>query len=211
MAQLNNIVSPEFRGSFVHVLKPRRRDDGDGDPTYEMTIVLPKADRETTDFIANLEERFEIVMKDVIGKVIPFEKCKHYPIRDGDDMDGDEFKGCWVISTKNKRKPGIMVREEDGSRRAINDESEIYSGAWYHASVRPYAWENKYGKGVSVSLEGVLKIRDDEAFGGSFHEDDFNSVSKGGKRRDREEREERRPSRDDDRSSRRRSDDKPPF
>lgn len=214
-----NIVSPKFRGSFVFIMKPRQKDD-DGEPQYEMAIVLPKDDRETKDFIGKLEDAFEDAMTEKIGKIIPFEKCKHYPIRDGDDMEGEEFHGCWVVGTKNKKQPGVLIREEDGTRRAVERESEIYSGAYYHASVRAYAWDNKFGKGVSVSLEGVLKVEDGEKFGSSFSEDDFDSVSKGNKSSSSRDREERRPSRDrdeerkpsrEDRPRRRSDDDEPPF
>jgi hypothetical protein len=170
------LVSPKFRGSYVNVMKARAI--GDGDPEYGMTIVLDKEDDEHLAFLAKLKKAMKAAAAEKIGADVPPEKWKHYPITDGDDSDQEEFHGKWLIRTKNKRQPGILVLEEDGTRRAVERESEIYSGAWYHASLRPYAWKNEFGKGVSISLNGVLKVQDDEQFGGSFNEGDFDEVSK---------------------------------
>lgn len=169
------LVSPKFRGSYVNVMKARAI--GDGDPEYGMTIVLDKEDEEHMVFLKKVKKEMARVAEEKFGD-IPVEKWKHYPISDGDDSEQEEFHGKWLIRTKNKRQPGILVLEEDGTRRAVEKESEIYSGAWYHASIRPYAYKNEFGKGVSISLNGVLKVEDDEQFGGSFNEADFDDVSK---------------------------------
>jgi len=169
------LVTPRFRGSYVTLLKPRAI--GDGDPEYGMTVVLDKDDDDHIKFLSRLKKEMKAAMLDKLGKEIPFEKCKHFPISDGDDSEQEEFHGKWLIRTKNKRQPGILVLDNDGTRRAIEKESEIYSGAWYHASIKPYAWANEFGKGVSISLNGVLKVDDDEQFGGnSFSESDFDDV-----------------------------------
>lgn len=187
------LTSPKFRGSYVNVMKARAI--GDGEPTYSMTIVLDKEDDEHMAFLTKLKKVMKAAAAEKFGDVPP-EKWKHMPISDGDDKDDDEFHGKWLITTHNKRQPGILVMDEDGSKRAVERENEIYSGAWYHVSVRPYAWKNEFGKGVSISLNGVLKVQDDEQFGGSFDESDFDDVPapSGGKKK-----------------SKKPSDDEPPF
>lgn len=198
------LVSPKFRGSYVNVMKARAI--GDGDPEFGMTIVLDKEDDEHMAFLAKVKKAMKAAAADKFGD-IPMEKWKHLPITDGDDSEQEEFHGKWLIRTKNKRQPGILVMEEDGSRRAVERESEIYSGAWYHASIRPYAWKNEFGKGVSISLNGILKVQDDEQFGGSFNEGDFDEVSKPtGKKKRTEDDDEPAP-----KKKRRESDDEPPF
>lgn len=177
-------TTPKFRGSYCHLLKPHKiGDDDNSAPKYGMMIVLPKDEEATDAFIAKMHKFMKADMTEKFGKALPFEKCKHFPIRDGDEMTDDngdqieQFAGMWVINASNKDQPGLLVQDEDGSRRAIERDSEIYSGAWYHASVSVYAWNNKFGKGVSVSLSGVLKVDDDEKFGGSsFSEDEFSDV-----------------------------------
>jgi hypothetical protein len=59
------------------------------------------------------------------------------------------------------------------------DPEELYSGAYYRASIRCFAWEHPTGgKGVSVALDNVMKIKDGEAFSGkSSASDDFASVA----------------------------------
>lgn len=206
---MGNIVSPKFRGSYVSVMKPRKMFE-DSEPQYEITIVIPKNDKKGKEFIADIEDAMDAAMKDKFGKPIPFTKCKHFPIRDGDESDEEQFHGHWLIGAKNKRRPGVLVLDEDGNRRPVEDESEIYSGAWYHASVNVYAWDNKFGKGVSISLEGVLKVEDDEQFGGSFREDDFDDVAPAGDKparrgRNEDERPARRGRNEDERPARRES------
>lgn len=172
------IVSPKFRGSYCNLMKPRKQNE-ESEPEYGMLIVLDKDADGTDEFIAGLKKRMKLAMVEKLGKEIPFEKCKHFPIADGDD-DADEHPehaNCWLVRTKNKRQPGILVMESDGTRRAVENDGEIYSGAWYHASVVPYAWSNSFGKGISISLNGVLKVDDGEKFGGSsFDESDFDDV-----------------------------------
>jgi hypothetical protein len=46
-----------------------------------------------------------------------------------------------------------------------NDETEVYSGAWYRAQVRAFAYENAGNKGVSFGLQNVQKLRDDDPLG----------------------------------------------
>jgi hypothetical protein len=182
----NRFLTPKFRGSYVTVFKPRRVGD-DGDEKYGITIVLPKGAPETKAFIAKLEKEFKVAMTEKFGKILPFTSCKHYPIRDGDeylDNDGNprpEFENSTIIPAKSASQPGIMVKDADGTKRAPESEREIYSGAWFYASVSVYAWANKKGgKGVSVSLSGVIKVADDDAFGGSrFSENEFDELPEG--------------------------------
>jgi hypothetical protein len=180
------LLTPKFRGSYVNVFKPRavNRDDPNSKEKYGITIVLPKTAPSTKAFLAKLSAEFKAAMTEKFGKVLPQEKCKHWPIRDGDeytDDDGNvrpEFEGAWIIPAKSDNQPGILVMDEDGTKRAAESEREVYSGAWYHASVTVYAWSHKTGgKGVSVSLSGILKVADDDAFGGSrFSENEFDAV-----------------------------------
>lgn len=200
----DKFLTPKFRGSYCHLLTPQKSKEENGKENYSITIVLPKANPETKKFLAQLKAAFKADMIEVFGKELPETALKHYPIKDGDthlNSDGDpitEWAGCWVMSAKNASKPGISVRAPDGRRWTMNKQSgewvnkdgedlpadldtEVYSGAWYYASIRTFAWKHETGgKGVSISLSGVLKVGDDKPFGGSsFSESEFDEVPEG--------------------------------
>lgn len=173
-------TTPLFRGSYVHLFKARQI-NGQGEPKFGLTIILPKNKPETKTFLAKLRAEFNAAMVESFGKALPEAALKKFPIKDGDtwtDNDGEtkaEYAGCWFITANNTRQPGLLV-QDGATRRAPESESEMYSGAWYHASVNVYAYDNEWGKGVSVSLSGVLKMKDGEPFGSSFSEDEFADV-----------------------------------
>lgn len=162
----NKLITPEFRGSFVHLDKPSRmKGDPDSEPRYQILIALPKDDP----FWDEVEDAIEEAAKEKFnGKVPPKFKS---PIKDGDDEEYDNLKGMLFINASNSRKPGLV----DADLEPIMDGSELYSGAWYRASINVWAWTHATGgKGASVSLNNVMKIRDDERFdGGTSAEDDF--------------------------------------
>ena len=183
------LVTPKFRGSYAHLMKPNKI--GDGEPRYGIVIVLPKEKESTKTFIADLKKMMKAALEEKFNTAIPFERCKHFPLKDGDEEVDDEgnpheeWRGCWIIHAHNSRQPGILVREEDGTRRSVESPEEIYSGAYYHASITAYAWKHESGgKGVSISLSGVLKVGDGEKFSaGSFDESDFDEVSEPGEKK----------------------------
>jgi len=170
---MTKIVTPPFRGSFVHLTQPHAMKVAPGEkqpePRYQITIPIPKNDP--------FWKKFDKMVEDAAiakwGKVPPKLKT---PKKDGDDTDMDgnvrpEFAGRWSIQASSKNKPGLV----DASLQPIMSEDEIYSGAWYRASVRCYAWDHPTGgRGVSVALDNCMKVKDDEAFSGkSSAADDF--------------------------------------
>lgn len=182
---LVKLKTPIFRGSYVHLLKPRKNKNKPGEPgKYQITIVLPKDKPETKKFIKDLEKLFTQAMIEKLGKAIPFNVVKHYPVKDGDlpNEDGDTneaHEGCWVITASNSYKPHVIGLEGQD----LFEESEVYSGAWYRATVGVYAWKHESGtKGVSVDLKSVIKIKDDGRFGGGSNakEDFADDIQAGG-------------------------------
>lgn len=182
----DKLITPKFRGSYVAADKPRQAKGGEGEPKYGITIVLPKSDPKTKAFLASLKASFKAALIEKFGKDIPESALKHYPIRDGNtpDEDGEipeEFKDCWVIVAKNTRRPGLVIKR--GAERMEVDHPEFdiakfYSGAYYYATVTTYAWKHDTGgKGVSVSLSGLMQVADGEKFGAGGHKSsDFDGV-----------------------------------
>lgn len=162
----SKLVTPPTRGSFVALDKPKRVvGDDSSEPRYQMLLALPKDDP----FWKKAEAAVIAAAKAKWGE-IP-KKFKN-PIKDGDEEgEYDNLKGCYFINASNTRRPGVI----DKNRQPIIDAEELYSGAWYHASVRVYAWQHSTGgKGCSFSLNNVMKVKDDERFdGGTSAEEDF--------------------------------------
>lgn len=166
------LITPVFRGSFVTLVKARSIEEGQT-PKYSILAPLSKTNKEATAFIAKLRAEIARVVLAKFGKAIPEKALKHFPIRDGDTMEQEGFAGHWCISASNKFKPGVV----DGAGNKLFSEEDLYSGAWYRASISVWAWSHKTGgKGVSINLDNVLKTKDDEKIGGGTKaEDDFKS------------------------------------
>lgn len=164
------IKTPEFRGSFVSLVKPRAFEEGK-EPTYQITIVLPKKDPATKKFIAEFLAAVKAASTAAHGVAIEPKKLKHFPIQDGDTKDIENFVGCYVIRASSRFKPSAVDKTGD----KLETEDELYSGAWYRCKISVWGWKHTTGgKGVSVSVDSVLKTRDDDRFGGGSNAaDDF--------------------------------------
>lgn len=156
------LITPEFRGSFVHLIEPHKiKSDPNAEPRYQITIPLAKNDP----FWKKIDALITEVATEKFGKVPP--KLKK-PIKDGDEPGNDgnireEFQGKWTLQASSKNKPDLV----DAKLQPIMDAKEIYSGAWFRASIRAYAWDHPTGgKGVSIALDNVMKVRDDKPFSG---------------------------------------------
>jgi len=163
------VVTPEFRGSFVKLRKPESVEGGTA--KFSMTCPIPVEGNEN--FFEELEAAIEAAALkrwDSVPK-----KLKH-PIRDYDEDEDEnypEFIGTCRFVPKSEERPRVIDVHGDPV-----DMADVYSGAWYRVSIRAYAWQHPTsGKGVSFNLDNVLKIRDDEPFGGRGRaEDDFSTL-----------------------------------
>lgn len=167
---MSKLVTPEFRGSFVHLLEPHAiKGVENAKARYQITIPLPKKDA----FWAKLNALVEETAKAKWGKIPPKMKS---PVKDGDEEERPELVGCYSVQATSNNKPGIV----DASLQPIMEANEIYSGAYYRASIRAYAWDHPTGgKGVSIALDNVMKVKDGEAFSGRTDaSEDFASFGK---------------------------------
>lgn len=172
---------PEFRGSFVHLARPHAV--ADGDPRFSMNVMLDPDNDEHMDFLDDLEEWIEEVAcahADFGGKV---PKKFTNPIKEADVEfeDPGEFAGHFLFTAyKNadRGRPGILGPDREPMDEMDYDE-ELYSGAYYRATIRPWAWSHPTGgKGVSIALVNVMKTDDGERLGSldPDAEDDFADV-----------------------------------
>ena len=168
------LVTPEFRGSYVNLAKPRSV--GTGDPRYSILMPLPESDP----FVKIMQEREKEVAIEKWGKVPKKLKSalKFGADREGDEDGVDEFEGCVTVNFSSADEPGLVYFDEDGDKAAITDKKMLYSGAFYRVSTRPYAWEHETGgRGVSWSLDNVLWVRGGTPISGRGNaEDDFSNI-----------------------------------
>lgn len=167
------VTRTPFRGSFVSLATPSLPfgETDESKAKYQLTIVLPKKDA----FWKQIAEAQKACAIDKWGKVPANMKTS---VKDGDaivDDDGNlkypEFEGCYTLQAATKRKPGVV----DAALNPVMEADELYSGAYYRATVSPYTWDHPTGgKGVSFALDNVMKVKDGEPFGGAGKaEDDF--------------------------------------
>ena len=83
--------------------------------------------------------------------------------------EGPEYEGIAtvVILKSQKRKPGVIA--QDGDTFITEESGDFYGGCWAHARIKAYAYGGpgtSYAPGVSIGLQSLQKIRDDEPFGG---------------------------------------------
>jgi len=150
-------ITPEFRGSFVHLDEPKAPAEG-ADPVYSMAVVLPKEDPAVKKFMKDLKADIAATAKAKFGTATKKLKAG---IKDGDEEDRSEWDGCWILTVKSKSRPGVVGAD----LKPIMDAEQLYSGAVYRVSLSPWAWSHSTGgKGVSYNLDNVMWVKDGDRF-----------------------------------------------
>ena len=147
----------------------------DEEGVFRTSALIPKKDKVLVAQIEDaIEEAKEYGKTAKWGGRIP--RNIKIAFQDGDETDIDKYpenEGHYLLNARSKRKVGLV----DSDRQPILDASEIYSGCWAYLSVTSFAYDNE-SKGVSFFLNNIMKVRDDESFGGgvSSPEDDFADI-----------------------------------
>lgn len=155
--------TPEFRAGFISVFRATKAKGAGPEqkPKYSVRACFPP----TAD-LSKLKAAAAAAAKEEWGDKAA-KMTLRSPFRKNEELEtpvaglGDD----WIIMTfsaNEDRKPGIVDRKLND----ILDEEDVYSGAWYRAQVRPYAYDQQGNKGVSFGLQNVQKLRDDEPIGG---------------------------------------------
>lgn len=176
-AERNAIMTPAFRGSFMHLVTAVAvSDDNPDKKVFQATAPFPKGVPENIKFLQQLQRLIQDASAAAHGAPgLSPGMLKHYPIVDADkDQTKSQYenlRGCLVVTMSTKFKPSAIGL--DGTELLTDD--QLYSGAWYRAMVSCYGWDHKTGgKGVSVTLESIIKVKEDARFGGGANaRDDF--------------------------------------
>lgn len=152
---MTKLITPEGRVSFPHVFERSEYSD-----KYEMTLVFP----EGTD-LSELKEAAAAAAREKWGDKLPanirtpFRKASEKEIYDEHFEPDDIF----ISFRSSNSRPGVV----DSSLKPILDKADFYPGCWARVSANAYAYSHKGNKGVAFGLNNVLKVRDDDSFGGS--------------------------------------------
>jgi hypothetical protein len=156
-----NIVTPEFRASYVWIFNPQVQEDGS--KKYSVSMIFPKnADLKALKEaakqagLAKFGDKFNALSKSASFK---------WPFRDGDtDRPEDEAYAGSIFVNASSRKPVGVV---DKSNQEILDAEDFYSGCYAKASVSFYGYDVSGSKGIACGISAIKKTRDGDALGGS--------------------------------------------
>lgn len=168
----------EFRLSFPALFQPREQDDGR--LKFSMDMLFEKASFDKSEF-AELKKVYNAAIpKEWVanGYEVPsfwkmFKNGDKKP--EGAAQIRDEHKGQYILraSCQEQFPPRLLLPNLKKAGRA-----DIYGGCYCKSLLTAYSWEHKNKKGavikrgVSFSIEDVIKTRDGEPFGGGLSSSD---------------------------------------
>lgn len=161
----------DVRFSYCNLFQPKAPfNNPQGEPKYSVTVLVPKTNTAAKAVIDNaVAQAIDAGVSSKWNGVRPPQPaiCVH----DGDgprpsdgSAFGEECKGCWVFTASTKQPPFVV----DEYVQNIIDPTKVYSGMWGNVNVTFFAYNNAGKKGIGCGLNGVQKIRDDEALGGQI-------------------------------------------
>ena len=159
-------ITPAFRMSFPQLLEPKSIKGSE--PKYSVACLFPEGEE-----LKKIQKSVAAVIKDKWGDNPP--KKLKLPIHDQEDKeeyDGYEA-GNLFMTISSKYKPEVIMP----NKAPLVDEEEVYPGRWARASVHVYAWDNEFGKGVSIGLNNLqLLANDDNLSGRRAAAEEFDAV-----------------------------------
>ena len=173
----NQVVTGEVRLSFVNVFEPKAVNESET-PKYSLTAIVPKSDTKTVEAIkAAIKAAIEGGAQKHFGGRIPQNVTTTF--RDGDTETDDigvlqkekypEYANSYYIRLSTKNKPKVL----NADRQEIIDPAEIYSGCYGRVSMTFFAYSKEGKRGISASLNNVMKTRDGEPLTSALQGDEF--------------------------------------
>lgn len=166
-----NIVTPLFRGAYLALFEPKGfKNDANSKKKYSLAMLFGKDtnyDVLKKDILAVATAKWGAKADDILRKQ---QNSDRRIFKDQGESDAAGFEeGCLFIQASNKDKPGLVGRKvgSDGKTLIeISDPEAVWSGDYFIATIRPFAWEHPTGKGVSISLQNVQLIKKGDRLGG---------------------------------------------
>lgn len=151
------------RVAYEHIKQPWSGDESQ-EKKYSLCLLIDKEDKESIDAVKKIVKAAYdkgITEKWDNRKPVDF---KH-PLKDGEIRETEEFRGKMFFNcnrSQAKGAPACVGRD----KQLITDPAEIYSGMWAIVSVDAFPFKASGNKGVGLGLNAVMKVADDNPFGG---------------------------------------------
>ena len=179
-----SILTPEFRLAFPALFEPRPAPGNENKLTYSAIMLFAKKNADGTDNDMKwLKDHYtKVALTQWPGLAVPkpqrdakwaekFPGCPRsltLPIADGDSDNAaawEGFAGNWYVRIARNEKVGApVVVGPDG--KVLTEPTRVYGGVWARAKIAAFTWSFQGKNGVSIGMEGVQVLRDDDAFGG---------------------------------------------
>lgn len=172
------LVLKNVRFSYVRVFEPEQF-NGVGDLNYSVVLLIPKTDKALIKQINDAikaEAQAYIALDPKFKGVIPANFKS--PLRDGDapEKEGKAgYEGMYYMTAKRKEKLGrpIVI---DKHKQPVTVKEDMYSGSWGTASISLYGYNmSSDNRGITVGLNGIQKVTDDDRLDGGASVNDFDS------------------------------------
>lgn len=154
---------------------------GDSDPKFSLTTLIEKGsenDKQIQKAIKSVLDTKFGAKAESIGKQIENNSQRNC-YSDGDaKSDYAGFAGNMALRTSSPIRPTVVDRDRSPLQR---EDGKIYSGVKANVIVNFFAYDNKFGKGVSCGLAGVQFAEHGEPLGGATAAsvDEFDDLSDG--------------------------------
>lgn len=174
-----NVKAPRALGCYVTLLKPRAMEAGK-EPEYSIALLWPKA--KAADLAPLRKAIAEAAvskfgpgavlappLRDAFGLKLLNSKLRN-PFRDGDEkvelLEGGEkknaeYEGTVYVNARSKQRVSII-----DTNHAPVDPAEVYSGCFFHASLRFYPYDQKGNRGVGCGLQSLMLVHKGKAIAG---------------------------------------------
>jgi hypothetical protein len=180
--KLGNVVTIPVRLAFPEVFAPKASVEG-GKEKYSVTLLFPKDGARLMTSLALYGEHVADLMtlrKMLYATVTEKwgeDKTKwpaHFrnlsfkdylsstgkdgwPVRDGDMVNWDGFKGCNFIRATSQNKPGLV----DANMNAILAKDAVFGGLIVRANLTAFSYDQSGNRGVSFGLSNLQILKND--------------------------------------------------
>ncbi|GFO72864.1 hypothetical protein BJAS_P3398 [Bathymodiolus japonicus methanotrophic gill symbiont] len=140
---------------------------------YQCTLLFDKNDIATKAMLDQAIEQCKEDNNGVIKNRIVDEQ--HCFLKNGDNKDGDENDGMWVVKTKNRRRPHVVNRDRTP---LIESDEVIYSGCYVNAHISLwFSNHERGGRQILANIHGVQFSKDGESLEGGVVNCEFDDLS----------------------------------
>lgn len=151
--------------SYCNVWKPGKTPQGT--LRYSCACLFPEEDKA-------LEKKVNEAIQEAISTSLEKNKFPKSalpilkkPLRNGTTefetgQRGEEYNGMLYFNCGNEEQPEIV----DTNLDPVMDEKEVYSGVWAYVDVSFFGFNQSGNKGIGVSLNSIMKFKDDKRIDG---------------------------------------------